>query len=46
MSKSMQSDVNKYIIPVENGKESYKQVNTYKNNNIVYKNTEVYKKIN
>ena len=46
MSKSMKSDVNKYIIPIERGEKSFKQVNTYTNNDTVYKNIEVYKKLN
>ena len=45
-SKSMKSDINTYVIPIERGKDSYKQVNTYKNNDTIYHNIEVYKKIN
>jgi len=46
MSKSMKSDVNKYIIPIEHNKDSYKQVNTYKKNDTIYHNIEIYKKLN
>lgn len=45
MSKSMKSDINKYIIPIERGHKTYKQVNTYKNNDTIYQNIEVYKKL-
>ncbi|WBX74737.1 hypothetical protein PG913_06115 [Tenacibaculum pacificus] len=45
MSKSMKSDVNKYIIPVKHGYKTYKQINTYKNNDTIYQNIEVYKKL-
>ncbi|CAM3377026.1 hypothetical protein [Zobellia roscoffensis] len=46
MSKSMQSDVNTYIIPIERSTNSYKQVNTYSRNDTVFQNIEVYKKLN
>ena len=46
MSKTMKSDVNTYIIPIERGNKTYKQVNTYKNNDTIYHNIEVYKKLN
>ena len=45
MSKSMKSDINKYIIPIERSNRSYKQVNTYKNNDTIFNNIEVYQKI-
>lgn len=46
MSKSMKSDINTYIIPIERINNSYKQVNTYTNNDTVYHNIEIFKKIN
>lgn len=46
MSKSMKSDINKYIIPIERGNKSYKQVNTYRRNDTIYHNIETYKKLN
>jgi hypothetical protein len=45
MSKSMISDVNAYIIPIEIGLKTYKQVNTYTRNDTIFKNIEVYKKL-
>ena len=45
MSKTMKSAINKYIIPIERGNKWYKQVNTYKNNDTIYQNIEVYKKL-
>ncbi|MFC2110105.1 hypothetical protein ACFLRU_05755 [Bacteroidota bacterium] len=45
MSKSMKSDVNTYVIPIEHNTTSYKQVNTYSNNDTIYHNIEVYNKI-
>jgi len=45
MSKTMKSDVNKYIIPIERGTKWYKQVNTYEKNDTIYKNIEVYRKL-
>ncbi|WP_064965504.1 hypothetical protein [Tenacibaculum ovolyticum] len=45
MSKTMKSTVNKYIIPIERGNKWYKQVNTYMRNDTIYKNIEVYKKL-
>ncbi|WP_103867477.1 hypothetical protein [Aquimarina sp. I32.4] len=45
MSKSMKSDNNKYVIPIEHNNNSYKQVNTYRNNDTIYQNIEIYKKI-
>lgn len=46
MSASMKSDVNKYIIPVKHSYKTYKQINIYKNKDTIYKNIEVYKKLN
>ncbi|WP_289041763.1 hypothetical protein [uncultured Zobellia sp.] len=46
MSKSMQSDVNTYVIPIERSSNTYKQVNTYERNDTVFKNIEVYRKLN
>ena len=45
-SKSMKSDVNRYVIPIEHKGQSYKQVNTYRNNDTIYHNIEIYKKLN
>ncbi|WP_108868647.1 hypothetical protein [Aquimarina aquimarini] len=45
MSKSMKSDNNKYVIPIEHSNNSYKQVNTYRNNDTIYQNIEIYKKL-
>ncbi|WP_438972680.1 hypothetical protein [Polaribacter sp.] len=44
-SKSMKSDVNTYVIPVDFYKDSYKQVNTYYRNDTVFKNIEIFTKI-
>ncbi|MBU3025845.1 hypothetical protein [Zobellia galactanivorans] len=46
MSRSMQSNVNTYVIPIERSKNTYKQVNTYERNDTVFKNIEIYKKLN
>ncbi len=45
-SKSMKSDVNTYVIPIEFKKDAYKQVNTYYRNDTVFRNIEIFKKIN
>ncbi len=45
MSKSMQSNLNTYIIPIKHKGTSYKQVNTYTKNDTIFKNIEIYKKI-
>lgn len=44
-SKSMKSDVNTYVIPIDFNVNSYKQVNTYYRNDTVFKNIEIFKKI-
>jgi hypothetical protein len=44
-SKSMKSDVNTYIIPIDFNVNSYKQVNTYYRNDTVFKNIEIFTKI-
>ena len=46
MSKSMQSDVNTYVIPIERSNNTYKQVNTYERNDTIFQNIEIYKKLN
>lgn len=46
MSKSMKSDVTKYVSPIILGKNTYKQVLRYENNGINYQHIEVYKKLN
>ncbi|WP_299435722.1 hypothetical protein [uncultured Maribacter sp.] len=45
MSTSMKSDVNTYVIPIEHNGKTYKQVNTYSRNDTIFKNIEVYKKL-
>jgi len=45
MSSSMKSDNNTYIIPIELSKNKFKMVNTYHRNDTVFKNIEIYKKI-
>ncbi len=45
MSKTMKSDINTYIIPIELSNKTYKQVNTYTRNDTIFKNIEVYKKL-
>ncbi len=45
MSKTMQGAHTTYIIPIERGKGVYKQINTYKRNDTVYHNVEVYTKL-
>lgn len=44
-SKSMKSDVNTYVIPIDFNVNSYKQVNTYYRNDTVFKNIEIFTKI-
>lgn len=44
-SKSMKSDVNTYVIPIDFNVNSYKQVNTYYRNDTIFKNIEIFKKI-
>lgn len=44
-SKSMKSDVNTYVIPIDFKINSYKQVNTYYRNDTVFKNVEIFTKI-
>ncbi|MGJ8738540.1 hypothetical protein [Zobellia laminariae] len=46
MSKSMLSDVNTYVIPIERSNNTYKQVNTYERNDTIFQNIEIYKKLN
>ncbi|CAM4339082.1 hypothetical protein [Zobellia nedashkovskayae] len=46
MSKSMQSDVSTYVIPIERSNNTYKQVNTYERNDTIFQNIEIYKKLN
>ena len=41
-SKSMKSDVNTYVIPIDFYKDSYKQINTYYRNDTVFKNIEIF----
>ncbi|WP_405562151.1 hypothetical protein [Polaribacter sp. Asnod6-C07] len=44
-SKSMKSDVNTYVIPIEFNTNTYKQVNTYYRNDTIFKNIEIFTKI-
>ena len=44
-SKSMKSDVNTYVIPIDFYTDSYKQVNTYYRNDTIFKNIEIFTKI-
>ncbi|MEN8879937.1 MAG: hypothetical protein ABF311_07170, partial [Polaribacter sp.] len=44
-SKSMKSDINTYVIPIDLNVNSYKQVNTYYRNDTVFKNIEIFTKI-
>lgn len=46
MSIPMRSDNNIYSIPVDLGKNSFKQVIESENNDTIYQNIEVYKKLN
>ncbi|WP_296637976.1 hypothetical protein [Polaribacter sp.] len=44
-SKSMKSDINTYVIPIDLNVNSYKQVNKYYRNDTVFKNIEIFTKI-
>ncbi|MCK4699157.1 MAG: hypothetical protein KAT38_02435, partial [Bacteroidales bacterium] len=46
MSIPVRSDNNIYSIPVDLGKNSFKQVIEWENNDTIYQNIEVYKKLN
>jgi hypothetical protein len=45
MSKTMQGAHTTYTIPIERGQGVYKQINTYKRNDTVFHNVEVYTKL-